>query len=43
MPHAWNYVGAGYGIATVVLVTYITWMMRRTRRLRRTLADESDA
>jgi heme exporter protein CcmD len=42
MEHAWNYVGAGYGITTVVLVTYITWMMRRTRRLRRTLADESD-
>jgi hypothetical protein len=42
MPHAWNYVGAGYGIATVALSTYITWMFLRTRRLRRTLGGNAD-
>ena len=42
MPHAWNYVGVGYGVAFVVLVTYVTWMLRRTRRLRKTLARDSD-
>jgi len=42
MPHAWNYVGAGYGIATVALSTYVTWMFLRTRRLRRTLGGDVD-
>ncbi|HTD49639.1 MAG TPA: hypothetical protein VK771_03510 [Acidimicrobiia bacterium] len=42
MPHAWNYVGAGYGIATVGLSTYLTWMFLRTRRLRRTLGGRAD-
>jgi hypothetical protein len=39
MPHAWKYVGAGYGATFVALSTYVTWMFRRTRRLRRTLGD----
>ena len=43
MPHAWDYVGAGYGVATVALVTYTTWVIRRTRRLRRTLGGDPDA
>ena len=42
MPHAWSYVGAGYGVAVVALATYVTWMLRRTRRLRRTLTGDSD-
>jgi hypothetical protein len=42
MPHAWNYVGVGYGVATVALATYVTWMLRRTRRLRKTLAGDAD-
>ena len=42
MPHAWSYVGAGYGIATAVLATYITWLFLRTRRLRRILGGEVD-
>ena len=42
MPHAWSYVGAGYGIATVVLVTYVTWLFLRTRRLRRVLGGGRD-
>jgi len=42
MPHAWSYVGAGYGIATVGISTYVIWMFRRTRRLRRILADDSE-
>jgi hypothetical protein len=42
MPHAWSYVGAGYGIATAALVTYAGWMARRTRRLRGTLGRDAD-
>jgi len=42
MPHAWSYVSAGYGVAVVALSTYVTWMLRRTRRLRRTLTGDSD-
>ena len=42
MPHAWNYVGAGYGVATVTLSAYVVWIFRRTRRLRRVLADDTD-
>lgn len=42
MPHAWNYVGVGYGVATVALSTYVVWMLRRTRRLKKTLAGDSD-
>jgi hypothetical protein len=42
MPHAWRYVGAGYGIATVALSTYVTWLFVRTRRLRRALGAPDD-
>ena len=42
MPHAWSYVSAGYTIATIGLSTYVIWMFRRTRRLRRMLADDSE-
>ncbi len=42
MPHAWDYVGAGYGIATVALSTYMTWMFLRIRRLRRVLGGDAD-
>jgi hypothetical protein len=42
MPHAWSYVGAGYGIATAALSTYVVWLFRRTRRLRRTLGHDVD-
>ena len=42
MPHAWDYVGAGYGIATVALGTYVTWLFRRTRKLRRALGGDAD-
>jgi hypothetical protein len=42
MPHAWNYVGVGYGVAFVALTSYVTWMLRRTRRLRKTLAGDTD-
>jgi hypothetical protein len=42
MPHAWSYVGAGYGVATVGLSTYVAWMFRRTRRLRRALEADAD-
>jgi hypothetical protein len=42
MPHAWSYVGAGYGIATVVLATYVSWLFLRTRRLRRMLGGGTD-
>jgi hypothetical protein len=42
MPHAWNYVGVGYGVAVVALATYVTWIFRRTRRLRKALAGEAD-
>ena len=46
MPHAWNYVGVGYGVAFVSLTTYVTWMLRRTRfglRLRACGEDPSAA
>jgi hypothetical protein len=42
MPHAWSYVGAGYGVATVGLSTYVVWMFQRTRRLRRSLDVDAD-
>ncbi len=42
MEHAWNYVAAGYGVTIVALTTYVTWLLRRTRRLRRALASGSD-
>jgi hypothetical protein len=42
MPHAWSYVSAGYSVTVVALATYVTWMLRRTRRLRRTLTGDSD-
>ena len=42
MPHAWSYVGAGYGVTVVALATYVAWMLRRTRRLRKTLSGEFD-
>ena len=42
MPHAWNYVGAGYGVATAGLSAYVLWMFRRTRRLRRALDVDAD-
>ena len=42
MPHAWDYVGAGYGIATVGISAYVVWVSRRTRRLRRILRSDSD-
>ena len=42
MPHAWNYVGAGYGVATVALASYATFVFRRTRRLRRVLGAGSE-
>ena len=42
MPHEWSYVGVGYGVTLVVLSTYVAWMLRRTRRLRRTLGGDSD-
>ncbi len=42
MPHAWSYVGAGYGIATVAIGTYVTWLFARTRRLRRMLDGPAD-
>jgi heme exporter protein CcmD len=43
MEHAWNYVGAGYGIAIVTIASYVTWVLRRTRRLRRALATDGSA
>jgi hypothetical protein len=43
MPHAWSYVGAGYGVATVALTTYVAWIFRRTRRLRKALDVRTDA
>ena len=43
MPHAWSYVGAGYGVAAVALSTYVGWMFRRTRRLRKALDVNTDA
>ena len=42
MPHAWNYVAVGYGVTFVTLATYVTWVLRRTRRLRRTLTGDAD-
>ena len=42
MPHAWTYVGEGYGIATAAFATYAVWLFRRTRRLRRALGDADD-
>jgi hypothetical protein len=42
MENAWNYVGAGYGITIVALATYVTWLLRRTRKLRRALASGTD-
>ncbi len=42
MPHAWSYVGAGYGIASVALAVYVASMFRRTRRLRRMLGRGTD-
>ena len=42
MPHAWSYVGTGYGIATVVLATYASWLFLRTRRLRRALGERDE-
>ena len=42
MPHAWSYVGAGYGIASAALATYTTWLFLRTRRLRRALGEPDD-
>ena len=41
MPHAWSYVGAGYGVDRRSRSRrYVTWMLRRTRRLRKTLAGD---
>ena len=42
MPHAWTYVGEGYGIAAVALSTYATWLFVRTRRLRRALGEPDE-
>ena len=42
MPHAWTYVGEGYGIAAVTLSTYAAWLFVRTRRLRRALGGDAD-
>jgi len=42
MPHAWNYVGVGYSVTVVALATYVTWLFRRTRRLRKALAGDAD-
>jgi len=36
----WNFVIAGYAIATVTLVGYFAWIKRRTRKLRRSMRDE---
>ena len=41
MEHAWSYVSVGYGVAIVALSTYVIWMLRRTRRLRRGLSRET--
>ena len=42
MPHAWSYVSAGYAVATVGLGTYVGWLFRRTRRLRKMLRGDTD-
>jgi hypothetical protein len=42
MSQNWGYVAAGYVLTTVTLVTYFVWIRVRTRRLRRTLADDRD-
>ncbi len=38
----WNYVAAGYAIVATALGSYFVWVRVRTRKLRRSLADESD-
>jgi hypothetical protein len=40
MSSNWNFVIAGYSIATVVLVGYLVWIRQRARQLRRTLGEE---
>ena len=40
--HAWNYVGAGYGLTACVLGGYVGWMFRRRRHLERLLSGEKD-
>jgi len=42
MSSNWGYVIAGYSLTTVALATYLAWIRQRTRRLRRTLADDRD-
>jgi hypothetical protein len=38
----WNFVIAGYAVATVTLVGYAAWIKGRTRKLRRSLRDEDN-
>ena len=42
IPHAWNYVIAGYALTAVVLVGYVGWMARRRRRLQRSMSGDAD-
>jgi hypothetical protein len=37
----WSYVIAGYTITAATLIGYASWIRVRTRRLRRTLSDET--
>jgi hypothetical protein len=39
----WNFVAAGYALATVTLVSYATSIKLRARRLRRSLGDDERA
>ncbi len=42
MSNNWNFVIAGYAIATVTFVSYFAWIKARTRRLRQSLRDEDN-
>ena len=42
IPHAWEYVTAGYVLTAGVLIGYVGWMARRRRRLERTLSVDAD-
>ena len=37
----WNYVYVGYGVTAATFFVYGFWLARRSRRLRRSLSDDS--
>ena len=37
----WNYVIVGYAVTAATFIAYAVWLKRRSRRLRRSLSDDT--